>query len=231
MVAWWVHNLKYKELYEWYQQQPQPKAKRVNFRERVIRYWYDRDSALNPTEDIWRAKRCKHIVYDDNGRVCNKCWEYKKRDDYSYNKVWFHKRNSTCKVCKNKAHAEYRLNWWYEKDHEYKHRKRYLEKWDQIYFNSEIWEVQSYSMKKWYIVKSIVTWEEKRITTWDNHYRRNNSCVRFVKLENPVVLMRTKEKPQFEVKTDGETFELTPPPKEEKKFSIDLDEMLYWEYE
>jgi hypothetical protein len=39
--------------------------------------------------------------------------------------------------------------------------------------------------------------------------------------------MRTKEKPQFEVKTDGETFELTPPPKEKKKFSIDLDEMLY----
>ena len=231
MVAWWVHNLKYKELYEWYQQQPQPKAKRVNFRERVIRYWYDRDSALNPIKDIWRAKRCKHIVYDDNGRVCNKCWEYKKRDDYSYNKVWFHKRNNTCKVCKNKAHAEYRLNWWYNKDHEYKHNKRHLEIGDQIYFNSEIWEVQSYSMKKWYIVKSIVTWEEKRITTWDNHYRRNNHCVRFVKLENPVVLMRTKEKPQFEVKTDGETFELTPPPKEEKKFSIDLDEMLYWEYE
>lgn len=86
-------------------------------------------------------------------------------------------------------------------------------------------------MKKWYIVKSIVTWEEKRINTSDNHYRRNNSCVRFVKLKNPVVLMRTKEKPQFEVKTDGEIFELTPPPKEEKKFSIDLDEMLYWEYE
>ena len=87
-------------------------------------------------------------------------------------------------------------------------------------------------MKKWYIVKSIVSWEEKRITTWDNHYRRNNSCVRFVKLENPVVLMRTKEKPQFEVKTDGEIFELTPPPKEEKKFSIDLDDLLNWcEYE
>jgi hypothetical protein len=42
--------------------------------------------------------------------------------------------------------------------------------------------------------------------------------------------MRTEEKPKFEVKTDGELFELTPPPKE-KKFSIDLDEMLYGEYE
>ena len=175
-MRWWVRHLKYKELYEWYQQQPQPKAIRVNFRERVIRYWYEE--------------------------------------------------------CKNKAHAEYRLNWWYNKDHEYKHNKRHLEIGDQIYFNSEIWEVQSYSMKKWYIVKSIVTWEEKRITTRDNHYRRNNSCIRFVKLENPVVLMRTKEKPQFEVKTDGEIFELTPPPKEEKKFSIDLDDLLNWcEYE
>lgn len=76
-----------------------------------------------------------------------------------------------------------------------------------------------------------MNWTERRISTSDNHYRRNNNCVRFKKLKNPVVLMRTKEKPQFEVKTDGEIFELTPPPKEEKKFSIDLDEMLYWEYE
>ena len=225
MVAWWVHNLKYKELYEWYQQQPQPKAIRVNFRERVIRYWYDRDSALNPTEDIWRAKRCKHIVYDDNGRVCNKCWEYKKRDDYSYNKVWFYKRNSTCKECKNKAHAEYRLNWWYEKDREYKKKKRYLDVGDQIYFNSEIWEVGDYKYNKWYSVKSIVNWEERRISTSDNHYRRNNNCVRFTKLESPVELVQPKidNTPTIDIELE--------PPKEEKKFSIDLDELLYWEYE
>jgi hypothetical protein len=36
--------------------------------------------------------------------------------------------------------------------------------------------------------------------------------------------MRTEEKPKFEVKTDGELFELTPPP---KKFSIDLDDLIY----
>lgn len=50
--------------------------------------------------------------------------------------------------------------------------------------------------------------------------------MRFIKLENPVVLMRTKEKTQFEVKTDGEIFELTPPPKEEKKFKINLDDLI-----
>lgn len=76
-----------------------------------------------------------------------------------------------------------------------------------------------------------MNWNERRISTSDNHYRRNNNCVRFTKLENPVVMMRTREKPQFEVKSNWEIFELVDPPKEEKKFSIDLDEMLYWEYE
>lgn len=206
MVAWWVHNLKYKELYEWYQQQQQPKAKRVNFRERVIRYWYDRDSALNPTEDIWRAKRCKHIVYDDNGRVCNKCWEYKKRDLFSYSKSGFNKHTPMCKECRNKYHNEHRQKTWYKADREYRDKKRHLNTWDQIYFNSEIREVKDYKYNKWYTVKSIVNWEERRISTMDNHYRRNNSCVRFTKLKTPVELVQPKE--------------------EEKKFEINLDDIL-----
>lgn len=133
---------------------------------------------------------------------------------------------SICKICRNKAHQEYRDIGGREKDREYKHRKRHLAEWDQIYFNSEIREVQDYKSKKWYIVKSIVNWTERRISTMDNHYRRNNNCVRFTKLENPVVLMRTKEKPQFEVKSDWEIFELVEPPKEERKFKINLDDLL-----
>jgi hypothetical protein len=78
-------------------------------------------------------------------------------------------------------------------------------------------------MGKWYIVKSIVSWEERRISTSDNHYRRNNSCVRFRKLlENVVLVQPSKNTPEIT---------LEDLPKEEKKFSIDLDEMLYWEYE
>lgn len=117
------------------------------------------------------------------------------------------------------------MNGWYTKDREYKYKKRHLEIGDQIYFNSEIWEVQSYSMKKWYIVKSIVNWNERRISTADNHYRRNNHCVRFTKLESPVELVQPKKDntPTIDIELE--------PPKEEKKFSIDLDEMLYWEYE
>ena len=172
----------------------------------------------------------KTVIEDDNGRVCSCCKQYKKWNEFSVDRSRFNARwrSYDCLECRREKKRKYRLNGWYAKDREYKYKKRHLEIGDQIYFNSEIWEVQSYSMKKWYIVKSIVTWEEKRISTADNHYRRNNHCVRFVKLKNPVVLMRTKEKPQFEVKTDGETFELTPPPKEEKKFSIDLDELLNW---
>lgn len=229
-MRWWVRHLKHKELYEWYQQQPQPKAIRVNFRERVIRYWYDRDSALNPTEDIWRAKRCKHIVYDDNGRVCNKCWEYKKRELFANSKAWFKRHTSVCKECRNSYHREFREKTNHEWDRKYKLEKRHLERWDQIYFHNEIWEVKEYRNKKWYTVVSIMTWAERVISTSDNHNRRNNNCVRFVKLKNPIVMMVTKEKPKFEVKTDGELFELTPPP-EEKKFKIDLDDLLENEYE
>ena len=224
MTAWGVYNLKHKELYEWYQQQPEPKCQRAKFASRVKMYGYSKEKAL-ALESLYAAKRREHIVYDSDGRVCTRCWEYKKRDDYSYNKVWFHKRNSTCKECKNKAHAEYRLNWWYEKDREYKEKKRYLEQWDQIYFNSEIREVGDYKYNKWYSVKSIVNWDERRISTADNHYRRNNHCVRFTKLESPVELVQPKKD-----NTPTIDIELVPP-KEEKKFSIDLDEMLYWEYE
>lgn len=169
----------------------------------------------------------KTVIEDDNGRVCSCCKQYKEWNEFSVDRSRFNSRwrSYDCLECRREKKRAYRQNWWYAKDHEYKYKKRHLEIGDQIYFNSEIWEVIDHKYN-WYIVKSIVNWDERRISTSDNHCRRNNNCIRFVKLKNPVVLMRTREKPQFEVKTDGETFELTPPPKEEKKFSIDLDELL-----
>lgn len=224
MGAWWVHNLKHKELYERYNLQPSPKPKRQIFSARVIRYWYDKDSALTIWNMSWTKKR-KTIQYDNNGRVCNKCKQYKCWDEFARSKIWLMQHTSICKICRNKAHQEYRDIGGREKDREYKHRKRYLTEWDQIYFNSEIREVQDYKSKKWYRVKSIVNWIERRISTSDNHYRRNNNCVRFTKLKTPVELVQPKEDniPTIDIGLE--------PPKEEKKFSIDLDEMLYWEYE
>lgn len=222
-MSWWVRH--HKELYKWYQEQPQPKCKRANFVARVMRYWYDKETALhiNNQHSEKTLRRYNSQIWED-GRVCRKCGEYKLRNEFARNKVWVKGYTSICKICRNKAHQEYRDIWGREKDREYRHRKRHLEKWDQIYFNSEIWEVIDHKYN-WYIVKSIVNWTERRISTMDNHYRRNNNCVRFTKLKTPVKLVQPKKDntPTIDIELD--------PPREEKKFSIDLDEMLYWDYE
>ena len=214
-MRWRVRHLKHKELYEWYQQQHEPKCQRAKFASRVKKYGYSKEKALT-LESLYAAKRREYIVYDSDGRVCTRCWEYKKRDLFSYSKSGFNKHTPMCKECRNKYHNEHRQKTWYKADREYKDKKRHLQIGDQIYFNSEIWEVQSYSSNKWYIVKSIVTWEERRISTMDNHYRKNNHCVRFRKLLEKVTLVQPNKIKEVI---------------EEKKYSIDLDEMLYWEYE
>ena len=84
--------------------------------------------------------------------------------------------------------AEYRKRTQYAKDHEYKIKKRKLNQWDQIYFQDDIREVISYRVKKWYLVKSLLNWTEREISTSDNHYKPNNKCVRFRKLNNVLEL-------------------------------------------
>lgn len=216
MVAWWLYNLKHKELYEWYQQQAEPKCVWWKFISRVSKYGYEKEKALT-TESIYKEKRRAKIKRDENGRVCNTCKQYKTRDEFSYNKVWFHERNPSCKVCKNKAHAEYRANWWHLKDQEYKQRRRKLNIWDQVYFNSEIREVIDYRNNRWYWVKSIVSWVERRIDTNDNPISTTHNVVKFTKLTDKIVLEQPKETQQ-EIE-------------EEKKFSINLDDLMYEECE
>lgn len=209
-----VNNLKHVQLYEWYLQQPDPKCKRSKFCARVMRYWYDKSAALT-TESVYKEKRIKHIVYDSDGRVCNKCKQYKKRNLFARSKTWFMKHTPICKECRNKYHTEYRLKTWYEKDHEYKYRKRKLNIWDQVYFNSQIREVIDYRNNRWYWVKSIVSGEKRRIDTNDNPISTTHNVVRFVKLIDKIVLEQPKEIQQEIV--------------EEKKFSINLDDLMYEE--
>lgn len=205
MWRWWLIRTKRPELHERYDKQPQPKAKRQTFRERVVRYWYTKEESLRTDNWLRRRKRNQHIVRDENWRVCNKCKQYKPRDEFSYNKVWFHQRNCACKECKNKAHREYRLNWWYAKDQEYRIKKRKLNIWDQIYFNWQIREVIEQKPNRWYIVKSITSDDERRISTSDNHNRENTNCVRFSKLQEKVEFVieeEKEEKPKFEISLD-----------------------------
>ena len=176
------------ELYKRYKEYVWEKPKRPTFRERVLKYWYTKREAIDPKRDIRRSKRNKHIKRDEKGRVCNSCNEYKEREEYSYNKVWFHQRNGTCKKCKNQFHQEYRNKGGREKDKEYKEKKRKLNIWEQVYFNNEIREVQGYQYKKWYTVKSIINGTERRLDTNDNTIGVNRNCVRFSKLKEKITI-------------------------------------------
>ena len=206
MWRWWLKRTKSPELHQRYDKQPEPKCKRAKFVSRVNLYWYTKEQALSTERYLFKAKRNQHIVRDENWRVCNKCKKYKPRSEYARNKSWFHKKCWKCKECANAEHHEYRLNWWYAKDREYKIRKRKLNIWEQVYFNWEIREVVWYKYNRWYTVKSIVSGEERRIDTNDNPIRTNTNCVRFQKLVERVQFVveeeKEEEKPKFELSLD-----------------------------
>lgn len=219
-MRWWLKRTKRPELHQRYDKQSEPKTTRNLFRNRVNLYWYTKEQAITNEKYIFQAKRTQHITRDENWRVCNKCKTYKPRDEFAKNVKWFHQKCGSCKKCKNQEHREYRLNWWYEKDREYKIKRRKLNIGDQIYFNWQIREVIWYKYNRWYTVKSIMSDEIRRIDTNDNKLKTTTNCVKFTKIENPIVMIRSKEKPQFKVKPNWEIYELTAP---EKEFSISLD--------
>lgn len=205
MWRWWVQRTKRPELHERYDKQPQPKAKRQTFRERVVRYWYTKEQSLRTDNWFRRQKRNQHIVRDENWRVCRKCNQYKVRDKFSKNKDWFRWKCWTCKECKNKEHREYRIKTNHQKDREYKIKRRKLNIWDQIYFNWQIREVIWYKYNRWYTVKSITSDEERRIDTWDNKLSTKTNCVKFTKLKEKVQFVieeEKEEKPKFELSID-----------------------------
>ena len=196
-MKWGIHNLKHKELYEWYNNQPEPKVKRAKFSSRVIQYWYSKEDAIKDIDYLKLGKRKRYwTIVEENWRVCSRCKQFKEWNMFARTKDGINGRTSNCKQCRNEMKREYRLKTWYAKDHEYKKNKRVLSIWDQIYFQDDVWEVLDYKHKKWYTVKSILNWTEKKISTMDNHYSINNSCVRFTKLKS---LLRVKTTEQLEI--------------------------------
>lgn len=194
MSKWWVLNLKYKELYERYNQQPEPKVKRSYFANRVLRCNITKTEALNPWSllSFWKLKRFGSIVKED-WRVCTKCKQFKLRDEFAKNKTGFNWKTCDCKECRNKAKAEYRKRTNRSWDKKYKEERRHLKIWDQISFDDNIREVLSYKFKKWYTVKSILTGAERIIDTNDNHNAPINHCVRFTKLKEKIQTTASKE--------------------------------------
>lgn len=199
MWKWWVYNLKHKELYSRYNQQSDPKPKRSIFSNRVFQCNIPKEEAIQNKDfnKIWKRKRYWTII-TENWRVCSKCKQFKLRDEFARTKDWINWRTCNCKKCRNEMKADYRKRTQYSKDHEYKKKKRNLNIWDQIYFQDDVREVINYKMKKWYIVKSLFNGVLKQISTSDNHFKPNNHCVRFRKLENNITI-ETKPKQKEEM--------------------------------
>jgi len=189
-----IHNLKHKELYEWYNKQSENKVKRAKFISRVIQYWYSKEEAIKDINWMSFKRRIKNwTIINENWRVCSKCKQFKEWNWFARTKNWINWYTCNCKECRNKAKSEYRKRTNYYKDHEYKKKKRILFIGDQIYFQDDVREVLSYKMKKWYIVKSILNGVKRRISTGDNHYTKNNICVRFKKLDSILKVKTTEE--------------------------------------
>lgn len=195
---WWIRHLVYKDLYERYLKQEEPKPKRTTFSSRVIRYWIDKEQALTTENLLSYGKRKKFwSIIREDWRVCSVCKEFKKREEFSkdkQNKSWY---TSNCKECRNKYKLKWRKETGYIKDRRYKENKRNLKVWEQIYFQDDIREVISYKYKKWYTVKSILNWYERIIDTNDNHYTKGNHCVRYTKLKT-LLKVKTIEQIQKE---------------------------------
>ena len=201
-MSWKIGNtnaLKNKELYERWLKQEWDKAKWSLFASRVLRYWYSREKALlNKRFDKWelwsqlRFKQYQSIIKED-WRVCTDCWKFKTRDKFCISRSASTWHTPNCYDCRNERKRQYRNEHGRAVDRAYKNYKRKLNIGDQIYFNSDIREVLDYKYRKWYTVKSILNWTERRISTSDNHYVRNNSCVRFIKLEYLLKVKTTEE--------------------------------------
>lgn len=194
-----LNHLKYKDLYERYQNYAWEKCKYNTFAARVTRYWYSKEDAISINNYIlgtlWSKLRYKRYnsVVDENGRVCRGCWVYKTWDKFWKNKQQKNWYTSRCLECRNLKKKEYRKANKCAKDKEYRNWRRNLAIGDQIYFQDDIWDVISYKYKKWYTVRSILNWWERIICTWDNHHVKGNHCVRFRKLVHKLEVKTVEE--------------------------------------
>lgn len=87
----------------------------------------------------WLKKSSKTKI-TDTGRICTKCWCYKKWIDFSKDKnhkTWY---STQCLECRNKYKLEYRKKEWIrEKELQYKkeHRTKEKTKLDNIYYQDK----------------------------------------------------------------------------------------------
>lgn len=108
--------------------------------------------------------------YDENGRVCTSCNQYKERQFYCKMSNGIKRKSPNCLECRNIKKRLYREKTKYTKDREYKKRIRRMDLWINIILLWEekkdlevYWKIQkrkvlNYKFKKWYTIKSNITW-------------------------------------------------------------------------
>ena len=107
---------------------------------------------------------------DNNGRVCTFCWIYKPWSEFSRSKDNKTGYTPNCKQCRNEQKHQWRIKTNRAVDRNYRNNKRHLKIGEQI-LNGTL----------------------KVISTADNHYIKNNSCVRFKKMLEPIVIKATTD--------------------------------------
>lgn len=174
-----ARHVKHHELLEFWYSYPGPKCKYLTYLNRATRYWYSKEEAIHiDPKPMWQIVQSRH---DEFGRVCMKCGTYRLYDQFHRrnHRSWHMNYSSQCKICRNTQRQETRKITNYAKDKEYRDRTRKLEIWQiivlwllkdsnwMVYWEDK-WKVLWYQKRKWYLIKNVVTWAEKRIDTGNN---------------------------------------------------------------
>lgn len=163
-----IKNIKHPHLIEYWQDYKLEKCKYSIFLTRVVRYWYSLENAIDPK----KIKKKLKTFFDKDWRVCNTCWEYKLRKEFSKSKASKNWYTPSCITCRRKKHIEYRIKTNRQKDKEYKNKSRHFNIWDIVVLwllKDRVWntywessrEILDYKFKKWYTLENTKTWQIK----------------------------------------------------------------------
>lgn len=163
----WPNNLKHHELNEYYNNHKWPKIWYTTYLWRALRYWQDKETAIQKYIKIQWKSLIKWLI-NDNGRECTKCKEYKTWSEYSKSKTWIKWYTGVCKQCRNTYKAEYRKITNYSVDMEYKKRTRKLEIWQRLHFGvvKIDWVIQPMEYRKVIEKKKMQAYKLKSLSTW-----------------------------------------------------------------
>lgn len=171
-----MNYIKHHKILEYYKNYDNEKVSYSVYFARIKQQWMKKENAIKIQQLKW-----KHMIktkISKDWRICTKCLQYKERKYFSKTKNTLTRYTSDCLECRRKAKQLYREKTKYNKDHEYKKKRRSIKLWTIICMDTPVYidwipredkrEVIDYKYKKWYMIKSLLTWYYKWIDLWDN---------------------------------------------------------------